>query len=115
MGPLEFALLVSVTLLLNLVAVVILRAVRARRLPPPSRAAPAEGKAPAPGVPMLWVTIPEQAERLAELEAAYSHGETLRWVDAAGQPLFNLLEVWDFRAPSPGGAFSPAMTARESG
>jgi len=77
--------------------------------------APALPPPPASGVPMLWVTLPEQAGILAEIEAAYPHGETLRWVDAAGQPLFNLLEVWDLRAPSPGGAFSPAMTPRECG
>ncbi len=49
MQPLELALLVSLTLLLDLVAVTILRAVRARRLPPPPRADPAAGQAPAPG------------------------------------------------------------------
>jgi len=48
MAPFEFALLVSVTLLLDLVAVVILRALRARRLPPPPRAALAVSQAPAP-------------------------------------------------------------------
>lgn len=49
MEPLEFALLVFLTLLLDLVAVVILRAVRARRQTPPPLASPAVGQAPAPG------------------------------------------------------------------
>ncbi len=77
----------------------------ATALPPP----------PSSGGPMLWVTLPGQAEILAELEAAYPQARTLRWVDAAGQPLFNLLEVLDFRAPVTGGAVSPAMRASGSG
>jgi len=77
--------------------------------------APTPSPPPASGVPMLWVTLPEQAGILAELEAEYPQSRTVRWVDAAGQPLFNLLEVLDFRAPRLGGAFSPAMTPRESG
>ena len=67
MGTLEFALLVSVTLLLDLVAVVILRAVRARRLPPPSRPVPAKGRAPAPDQDSAGIPgpggHPSQAER----------------------------------------------------